>query len=59
MNPNDKPVKPLESSPISSHDLAEEIQSRVRVEPCEFEKLLQRAMEIVGARARGATASSS
>jgi hypothetical protein len=59
MNLNDNAMKPLESNPISSRDLPEEIRSRVRVEPCEFESLLQRAMEILSARARGATASGS
>jgi hypothetical protein len=59
MNLNDSAMKQLESSPISSRDLPEEIHSRVRVEPCEFESLLQRAMEILSVRARSATASSS
>jgi hypothetical protein len=59
MNLNDNAIKPLESNPVSSPDLPEEIHSRMRVEPCEFECLLQRAMEILSARARSAAASSS
>jgi predicted kinase len=59
MNLNDNAMKPLQGSPVSSRDLAQENHSRTRVEPCEFESLLQRAMEILNARARAATASSS
>jgi len=59
MNSNDNATKPVESNPISSQGLPEKTHSGVRVEPCEFESLLQRAMEILSARARGATASSS
>jgi hypothetical protein len=59
MNLNDNAMKTLESDLDSSRDLPDKTQSGVRVEPCEFESLLQRAMEIVSARERGATASSS
>jgi hypothetical protein len=59
MNLNDNAMKLLESNPVSLRDLPEETHSRVRVEPCEFESLLQRAMEILSVRARSATASSS
>jgi len=59
MDENDNATKPLDSNPASSQDLPELADSRVRVEPCEFESLLQRAMEILSARARGATASRS
>ncbi len=59
MNLNDKAVKPLESNLVSSPDLPEETPSRVRVEPCEFESLLQRAMEILSIRAQSPTASRS
>jgi hypothetical protein len=59
MNLNDNAMKPLGSNLVSSRELPEEIHSRVRVEPCEFESLLQRAMEILSARARSATASGS
>ncbi len=59
MNLNDNAVKPLESNLVSSPDLSEETHSRVRVSPREFESLLQRAMEILSARARTATASGS
>jgi hypothetical protein len=52
-------MKPLESNPVSSRGLTEEIHSPVRVEPCEFERLLQRAMEILSIRARIAAASRS
>jgi hypothetical protein len=58
MNLNDNATKQLESNPLSSRDLREEIQSCVCVEPCEFESLLQRAMEILSARARSASPSS-
>jgi len=59
MDQNDNATKPPESNPISSQDLPARTDSRVRVEPCEFESLLQRAMEILSARARSATASRS
>jgi hypothetical protein len=59
MNLNDKAIKPLESNLVSSQERPEETPSRVRVEPCEFERLLQRAMEILSIRARRATASRS
>ncbi len=59
MDQNDNETKPLESTPDSAQDLPERTDSRVRVEPCEFESLLQRAMEILSARARSATASRS
>ncbi len=59
MNLNDNAAQPLDSNLVSSRDLPEETHSGLRVEPCEFESLLQRAMEILSARARGAMASSS
>lgn len=59
MNPIHNATKPVESNLVSSQDLPEGIPSRVRVEPREFERLLQRAMEILSARARTATASGS
>jgi hypothetical protein len=59
MNLNDNVIRPLEHNLVTSRDLPEGIHSRVRVEPCEFESLLQRAMEILSARARSATASGS
>ncbi len=59
MNLNDNAVKLLESNLVSSRSLSEETHSRVRVSPREFESLLQRAMEILSARARTATASGS
>jgi hypothetical protein len=44
----------FECSPVSSRNLieAEESHSRSRIEPCEFELLLQRAVEILGTRTR-------
>ncbi len=59
MNLNDKLIKPLENKPISAKDLPERTNSCVRVEPCEFENLLQRAMEILSIRAQSATQSRS
>jgi hypothetical protein len=59
MNLNDKAIKPPESNLVSSPDLPEENSSRVRVEPCEFESLLQRAMEILSIRAQSPTISRS
>jgi len=57
MNLNDNAMKPLQGNSVSSRDLAEENRSRVHIEPCEFENLLQRAMEILSIRAQSATAS--
>lgn len=59
MNVNEKAKKPLENNLDSSQELPEETLSRVRVEPCEFESLLQRAMEILSTRAQSATVSRS
>jgi len=59
MNLSDKTTKPSENNLVSQRDLLEEIDSRTRVEPCEFESLLQRAVEILSARAQSAIASSS
>lgn len=59
MTMNDKAIKPLKSNLVSSPDLPEENSSRVRVEPCEFESLLERAMEILSLRAQTATVSRS
>ncbi len=58
MNLSDKTTKLSENNLASRRDLPEEIDSRMRVEPCEFESLLQRAVEILSARAQSATASS-
>ena len=66
MNPNTNTVntnatQSFESSLVSSqnHIEIEETHSRSRIEPCEFELLLQRAVEILSARARITEASSS
>jgi len=57
MSLNDDAMKPLQGNSVSSGDLTEENRSRAQVEPCEFERLLQRAMEILSIRAQTATAS--
>ncbi len=44
MNLNDNAAQPLDSNLVSSRDLPEETHSGLRVEPCEFENLLERAM---------------
>ena len=59
MNANNNATKPLEDNSVSSENLPEEIHSNVSVQPCEFELLLQGAMEILNVRARTATASQS
>ena len=59
MSLNENATKPPENNPFSSRDLPEEMPLRARVEPCEFESLLERAMEILSAKARSATASNS
>jgi hypothetical protein len=57
MKLNDNAMKPLQGNSVPSRDLAEEDRSRVQIEPCEFESLLHRAMEILSIRAQTATAS--
>jgi hypothetical protein len=59
MNLIENAIQPLESNPVSSRELPDEFHSHVRVEPCEFERLLQRSMEILSIRAQGAAASRS
>ncbi len=59
MNLNDNAMKPLKDIPVSAQELLERANSRVRVEPREFERLLQRAMEILSIRAQSATLSRS
>ncbi len=66
MSPNSKTrtanaTQSFESSPMSSRSSVEleENLSRTRLQPREFELLLQRAVEILNARARGAEASGS
>jgi len=59
MNLNDNVVKPLESKTISAQKLTDRSNSRGRVEPYEFERLLQRAVEILSLRAQSATPSRS
>jgi hypothetical protein len=59
MSLNDNVMKPLENKTISAQELRDRSNSRVRVEPYEFERLLQRAMEILSLRAQSATPSRS
>ncbi len=59
MNLNDNLMKPLENKTISAQDPFDRSNSRVRVEPFEFEKLLERAMEILSIRAQSAIPSRS
>jgi hypothetical protein len=59
MNLNENVTNSLESNAVSSRDLPDESHTRVRVEPWEFESLLQRAIEILSIRAKSATASQS
>jgi hypothetical protein len=59
MNLNENLMKPIEDKPVSAQELPDRTSSRVRVEPCEFERLLQRAMEILSMRAQSATLSRS
>jgi len=59
MNLNDNAMKPLKDIPVSAQELLERANSRVHVEPCEFERLLQRAVEVLSMRAQSATLSRS
>jgi hypothetical protein len=57
MHLNDNATKPLETKPVSAREFSERTNSRLRVEPYEFERLLQRAMEILSIRAQSTTSS--
>jgi len=59
MNLNDNAMKPVEGKPISAQELPGRSNSRVYVEPCEFERLLQRAVEVLSMRAQSAAPSRS
>jgi hypothetical protein len=59
MNLNDNLEKPVEDKRISAQELPDRSNSRVYVEPREFERLLQRAVEILSIRAQSATLSRS
>ena len=59
MNLNDNAMKLVEGKLVSSQELPGRSNSRVYVEPCEFERLLQRAMEVLSIRAQSATLSRS
>ncbi len=59
MNLNDNLEKPVEDKRISAQELPDRSNSRVYVEPCEFERLLQRAVEVLSIRAESATLSRS
>jgi hypothetical protein len=56
---NDNAMKPVVDKPISGLELPDGSNSHVRVEPCEFERLLQRAVEVLSIRAQSATLSRS
>jgi len=59
MNLNDNSMKLVEDKRISVQELPDRSNSRVYVEPCEFERLLQRAVEVLSMRAQSATLSRS
>ncbi len=59
MNLNDNLEKPVEDKRISAQELPDRSNSRVYVEPCEFERLLRRAVEILSIRAQSTTLSRS
>jgi hypothetical protein len=54
---NDKSMKAVETKAVSGQELPERSNSGVRVEPFEFERLLQNAMKILIIRAQSATRS--
>ncbi len=59
MNVQDpKLSSPSSNSPVSAES-ASSVPPGARVEPCEFESLLRRAMEIMNSRARAATSPNS
>jgi hypothetical protein len=55
MNVSENAVQAGERGVLRSNEPVLERTRGVRVEPCEFERLLQRAMEILSVRARIAT----
>ena len=59
MNLNENLMKPVENKTISAQELPDRSNSRVYVEPCEFERLLQRAVEVLSTRAQSAAPSRS
>jgi hypothetical protein len=59
MNTNENAVHTETFGGFRSNEPEREKARGVWVEPCEFETLLERAMEILSARARTATSSSS
>jgi hypothetical protein len=59
MNLNEDLMKSVEDKRISAQELPDRSNSRVYVEPCEFERLLQRAVEVLSIRAQSATLSRS
>jgi hypothetical protein len=58
MNVNDPKVPPATPQSQTSGETNASTGPGTRVEPCEFESLLRRAMEILDTRARAATTSS-
>ena len=59
MNLNENLKKPVEDKRISAQELPDRSNSLARMEPREFERLLQRAVEILSIRAQSATLSRS
>jgi hypothetical protein len=53
MTVEDPEIIPTDSSSDSSTEKTESKPPGTRVEPCEFESLLRRAMEILDSRSRG------
>jgi hypothetical protein len=58
MNPNEIQFESQTPSLVPTKECREEHSPDTRMEPCEFENLLRRAMEIVSARAQSAPPSS-
>jgi hypothetical protein len=59
MNVEDPDIIPVDSDSASSGKEAQSSPARTRVEQCEFESLLRRAMEILDSRSRGVSRPSS
>lgn len=54
MNPNQIQIEAQETSFVPTKDRLVEYSPGARIEPCEFENLLQRAMQILIVRAQSA-----
>jgi hypothetical protein len=59
MTVEDPDSTPIDSNSASSAETTQSAASGARVEQCEFESLLRRAMEILDSRSRGITRPSS